>query len=202
MNIVVADDHQLFREGLRMILSLDPHWQVVSEVDNANDLKEAVQTHQPKLVMLDYNMPGGGALSVLSYIKQRFPSTHVICLTGVNSAVLFRQLLSCGADALLLKEISAENLLSAIRKVIAGKQVLSDKVKQLLENDVEKLTSREFQIMDLVVAGLTTSDISARLNLSTRTIENHRYSMMKKLSVRNTAELIQFAMQHGLLNNA
>lgn len=201
MNIVVADDHQLFREGLRLILSIDPQWQVVTEVDNANDLITAVQTHTPDLVMLDYHMPGGGALSALSYIKQRYPKMLVICLTGVNSAVLFRQLLICGANAVLLKEISAEDLLSAIRKVANGQQVLSDKVKQVLDNDIEKLTSREFQIMDLVVAGLTTSEISERLNLSSRTIENHRYSMMKKLDLKNTAELIQFAIQNGLLNS-
>ncbi|WP_105255734.1 response regulator [Pseudoalteromonas sp. T1lg75] len=200
MQIVIADDHQLFREGLRLILSIESQWQVIAEVDNAQDLMTQVQNQTPDLVLLDYRMPGGGAVSVLSYIKQRFETTRVICLTGVNSAGLFRQLLSCGADAVLLKEISAEELLAAVRSVVAGQQVLSNSVKQQLENGVDKLTSREFQIMDLVLEGLTTAEIAERLSLSPRTVENHRYSLMKKLDVRNSAELIQFAQQQDLLS--
>jgi DNA-binding NarL/FixJ family response regulator len=201
MRVVIADDHQLFREGLRLILSFEPKWEVVAEVANAQDLMTVVQGETPDLVILDYRMPGGGAVSVLSYIKQRFSSTRVICLTGVNSAGLFRQLISCGADGVLLKEISAEALLSAVHKVMAGKQVLSESVKQQLDTDIAQLTSREFQIMDLVLQGLTTAEMSERLSLSPRTIENHRYSLMKKLELRNTAELIQFAQQHDLLSN-
>lgn len=201
MRIVIADDHQLFREGLRLILSFEPTWEVIAEVNNAQELMSFIKTQQPNLVILDYRMPGGGSVSVLTYIKKRFPEIRVLCLTGVNSASLFQQLLNCGADAVLLKEISAEELLSALRKVATGQQVLSASVQQQLTHEITKLTSREFQIMDLVIQGLTTTEISERLSVSSRTIENHRYSLMKKLEVRNTAELIKFAQHHGLLGN-
>ncbi|MDF2180344.1 response regulator transcription factor [Aliiglaciecola sp. CAU 1673] len=199
MRIVIADDHQLFREGLRLILSNEPTWQVIAEVDNAQDLMSTVQAQQPNLVMLDYQMPGGGSLSALEYIKKRYPEIKVIVLTGVQSRTLFMQMIACQADGVLLKEVSAGELVKAVQGVLAGKKVTSAGVANELGSHAPDLTAREFQVLDLVLAGLNSNAIAERLSLSSKTVENHRYSLMQKLGVKNTVELMRYASRHGLL---
>lgn len=201
MRIILADDHKLFRDALRVVLETVPDYEVVAEVGNAPDLKEAVSRLQPDLVIQDYRMPGGGTVAVLEYIKQRYPEIKVIMLTGVDSGALFQQLLDSNADGVLLKEISAEETLASIRKVMSGKRALSPGVSEQALPGRPDLTTREFQIMELVVEGLNSAEISARLNLSAKTVENHRYSLMKKLDLKNTVELVHYVRKHGLLEN-
>lgn len=197
--IVIADDHQLFREGLRLILSNEPTWQVVGEVENAEDLLNLVKAQQPNLVMMDYRMPGGGSLSALEYIKKRYSDIKVIMLTGVQSRTLFKQMTTCQADGILLKEMSGDELIKAVSRVLVGKRVTSESVAKELSNTAPELTAREFQVLDLVLTGLNSASIAERLNLSSKTIENHRYSLMQKLGVKNTIELMHYASRHGLL---
>ncbi|AWL10848.1 Chemotaxis response regulator protein-glutamate methylesterase [Saliniradius amylolyticus] len=199
MRIVIADDHQLFREGLKLILSSEPKWSVVAEVASAEELLKTVKAEQPDLVMLDYRMPGGGALSALEYIKKRYSNIKVIMLTGVQSRALFRQMTSCHADGVLLKEMSAGDMLKAVHTVLTGKKVYSPAVTDELGSLPPDLTAREFQVLDLVLAGLNSQTIAERLNLASKTVENHRYSLMQKLNVKNTVELMRYANQHGLL---
>ena len=201
MRIILADDHKLFRDALRVVLETVADYEVVAEIGNAPDLKEAVARLQPDLVIQDYRMPGGGTVAVLEYIKQRYPEIKVIMLTGVDSGALFQKLLDSRADGVLLKEISAEETLDSIRKVMTGKRAVSPTISERVGAQMSDLTAREFQIMELVVEGLNSTEISARLNLSPKTVENHRYSLMKKLDLKNSVELVHYVRQHGLLEN-
>jgi DNA-binding NarL/FixJ family response regulator len=201
MRIILADDHKLFREGLRVVLETVPNYEVVAEVGNAPDLKASVSQLHPDLVIQDYRMPGGGTAAELEHVKLRYPDIKVIVLTGVDSGALFQQLLESRADGVLLKEISAEETLKAIKKVMRGERVLSPAVRERAHPGKPELTGREFQIMELVVEGLNSTEISQRLNLSPKTVENHRYSLMKKLGLRNTVELVNYVRNHGLLDN-
>lgn len=202
MNIIIADDHILFRDGLKMMLEFESNFQVVAEVENAEQLLNAVKQHSVELIILDYNMPGGGSISALEYIKKRYPETKVIALTGVNSASLFKQMFAANADGIFMKEMSAQDMILSIKKVLAGEQVFSTKVKEALDFNQPKLTSREFQVMDLIVAGYSTNEIAVKLSVSAKTIENHRYNLMQKLELKNSVELTRYAQKQGLLSNS
>ena len=201
MKIIIADDHLLFRDGIKIMLETMPDFQVVAEVDSADGLLDAVKQHSVGLVILDYNMPGGGAISALEHIKKRYEHTKVISLTGVHSGHLFKQMLNAGADGIFMKEMSAQDMLSSIQKVLNGEKVYSETVKEYLKNEQPKLTNREFQIMDLIVSGLSTAEIAERLSLSAKTVENHRYNLMQKLELKNSVELTLYAQKQGLLSN-
>lgn len=201
INIILADDHQLFREGIKTLLEAVVGYTVVAEVDNAISLKETIGKVSADLVLLDYRMPGGGALTSLNEIKKKYPKTKVIALTGIDSSSLFRQLISSAADGVLHKEISAQELLQAVSDVLSGKKAYSARVKEQTINQKPDLSNREYQVLDLVVEGFSNSEIGQRLNLSAKTIENHRYNLMNKLEVRNVVELMHYARKNGLFSD-
>ncbi len=200
MKIILADDHQLFREGLRTLLELDPEYQIVSEVDNTDALLADVTRFQPDLIFQDYRMPTGGTISTINKIKKQFPEIKLIILTGMQSTRLFKQLLSSKADGILLKEVSAEFLLQAIKDVHNGKRVLSPSVEECLAYEKPTLTSREFQVLELILEGLSNEKIASKLSLSSKTIENHRYNLMHKLGVGNVIELLKYVQENDFLN--
>lgn len=199
MKIILADDHQLFREGLRALLEIDPDNLIVSEVDNTDALVANVAKFQPDLVLQDYRMPTGDAISTLHHIKEQFPDIKVIILTGMQSTKLFRQLIKSKADGIFLKEVSGEFLLQAVIDVMNGIRVLSPTVQESLANDTEELTSREFQVLELIIEGSNNKKIADQLNLSSKTAANHRYNLMQKLGVRNVAELLKYIRDNDYL---
>ena len=200
MKIILADDHRLFREGLRALLELDGGCQIISEVDNTDDLLADVARFQPDLVLQDYRMPTGGAISSLNQIKERFPHIKIIILTGVQSTGLFKQLIRSNADGILLKEVSGEFLSAAIKDVMKGKRVLSPTVEECLAFEKPKLTSRECQVLEYIIEGLSNEKIATKLTLSSKTIENHRYNLMQKLGVRNVVELLKYVRDNDYLS--
>ena len=200
MNIILADDHQLFREGLRALLELDPDYQIVSEVDNTDALLVNVARFKPDLIFQDYRMPTGGAISTINKIKKQFPDIKLIILTGMQSTRLFKQLIKSKADGILLKEVSAEFLLQAIKDVNKGKRVLSPSVAECLAFEKPELTSREFQVLELILDGLSSEKIASKLNISSKTIENHRYNLMHKLGVGNVMELLKYVHENDFLD--
>ena len=132
IKIILADDPQLFREGVRALLELDSDYQIVSEVDNTDALLADAVRFQPDIILQDYRMPTGGAISTLNEIKEQFPQIKLVILTGMKSTSLFKQLMNSKADVILLKEVSGEFLLQAITDVMNGKRVLSPSVQECL----------------------------------------------------------------------
>jgi len=202
MKIFIVDDHQLFREGLRLLLETVPDYDVVAEFNDVSGLHEAVVEWQPDLVILDYNIPGGGSLAALETIKKRFLAIKVITLTGVQSGKLFKQLVAAKADGIFLKDMSAKTMLASVKKVLDGKQVFSEGVRHYISVANQELTGREFQIMDFIVAGLNSKEIADKLHLTIKTVENHRYNLMQKLGLKNPVELVHYAQKHGLLSSS
>lgn len=191
--IVLADDHAIFRQGLKLLLQSQTQYRVVAEVASLDQVLPTLQTTEVDLLILDYHMPGGESSAVLAYCKQRYPELKVIALTGANSGLIFKQLRDAKADAVLQKEGSADDLLDCLRHVLSGNHtetLLSDEVQEQIDASNTDLTPRELQILALIYQGLAATEIADRLSLSVKTVDKHRENLMRKLEVNNVVQLI------------
>ncbi|MDT8997900.1 response regulator transcription factor [Paucibacter sp. APW11] len=192
IKVLLADDHLIFREGLKLLLQASlPELQIVAETDGLTELKSLVQSLQPELLLLDYHMPGGDTAALLGYFRQRYPELKIVMLTGAQSPLLLRQLVDLGADAVLLKQGSGEELLASLRMVLAGGKVVTEAVQQRIEQASLALTPRELQVMKLIYDGLSNSEIAVNLSLSPKTVDKHRENLMRKMEVNNVTQLVK-----------
>lgn len=142
IKILLADDHAIFRQGLKLLLQTQEQYQIVAELGDLGQVLPYLQSDVVDLMILDYHMPGGESSAVLAYCKQRYPEMRIIALTGANSGVIFKQLRDAKADAILQKEGSADQLLDCINQVLAGKQVIPEEVQAQIEACETDLTPR------------------------------------------------------------
>lgn len=199
MRIIIADDHAIFRDGLKLLLAGEPGWQIVGETGDVEGLRRLAGELLPDLVLMDYNMPGGEAGAALDYLKHRHPTLRVVVLTAERAAPLLRHLAEAGADGILLKEGSAQDLLAALRAVADGQRVLPDNVRERLADCPENLTRREQQILRLICNGWTNGAIADHLSLSPRTVDKHRENIQRKLGVGNAVQLANKARELQLV---
>lgn len=190
MRIILADDHAIFREGLKLLLQGQPGNEVVAEVENLEHLKPTLQSQRADLLILDYHMPGGDAAGLLSYCKKRHPALKAIALTGAQSGPILKQLADADADAVLLKDGPTAELLLAIQQVMQGKRYFSEAVKGHIADVELQLSTRELQVLKLIFTGLVSREIADKLALSPKTVDKHRENIMRKLNVTNLVELI------------
>ena len=178
---MLADDHGIFRDGLKLLLALHPEFEVVAEAERHEPLKQLVQTHQPDALILDYQMPGGEGSATVGYLKQRHPGLKVLVLTGTHTAAVLHQLVQAGADAVLLKIDGAQ---APAASALAGQ---AD----------HGLTRREFQITQLICDGLSAQAIAELLSLSPKTVDKHRENILRKLEVSSVAQLMRKVQAAG-----
>ena len=190
MQILLADDHVIFRQGLKLLLMQQSEFHVVAEAASLDLVQALLQQHQIDLMILDYHMPGGESSAVLAYSKQRYPTLKIIALTGSASGISLKQLQDAKADAVLLKDCSGPELLDAIAQVMAGRVMMSPSVQQLIDSCSSALTAREQQTVQLIYQGLSTAEMATQLNLSPKTVDKHRENLMRKLEVSNVVQLI------------
>lgn len=206
--ILVADDHELVREGVKRIL-LDGHF--VKEVGEARDAAEALDQCRRKkwdAVILDLNMPGRGGLEVLKEIKRESPTLPVLVVSMYPEEQFAVRVMRAGADGYLTKGTAAQTLRDAVAKVSRGKKFISPTVAEQLVEALnrpsdkyahEMLSDREDQITRLLAAGRTVGEIAKRLALSVKTISTYRANALRKLGLKNNAQLMDYARLHGLL---
>lgn len=213
--IMIVEDHNLLRQGLRSLVSTLPDFDVIAE---ARDGKEAVRlaiSLMPDLVMMDLSMPGMNGIEATAQIKRRLPQVRIIALTAYKTDEYVREALRAGADGYVLKDASYEELVLALRHVAVGKRFLSADVSGHLVDALinggqttapaaapspwNKLTARERSILKLIAEGRTNRSAAQYLNVSPKTIEKHRASVMRKLGLRNVAELTLVALESGLI---
>lgn len=204
--ILIADDHDVVRRGLRDILQERPGWEVVAEAANGQDAISAALKHRPDIAIIDYALPLLNGIEVTRQVHARVPQTQVLIFTMHDSETLLQQALQAGARGFLLKSDADELLIAAVHALIQRKPFftghVSEKLLQsfLIKTDpVSVLTPREQSVVKLIAEGKTNREMGQVLSLSTKTIESHRASAMRKLSFATTAELIRYAIRNKLV---
>ena len=211
ISILLADDHEIFRKGLQMLLNNQPDFRVIGETDNGLEAVALAERLQPDVVIVDMMMPGLSGLDVTFQIKQRLPNCRIIILSIHDDESYVVTALKNGATGYVLKDSSASDLAQAVHAVVADRrflsQPLSDRAIQSYINQVpvrvvdsyNTLTQREREILHLSAEGQTRPEIARRLNISVRTVETHRANLMHKLDLHSQSELVAYAFKNGII---
>ncbi len=210
INVVIVDDHDLIRAGIRYMLSDVPGIKVVGEADNGEDGLKLARELSPDVVLMDIRMPGVGGLEATRKILHYSPDTKVLVITACADDMHPTRLLQIGAFGYLTKDASVDEMIQAIRTVHAGQRYVNPRVAQQLilknvkdieETSFDNLSSRELQIAMMIVKGDKVKDIAVKLNLSPKTVNSYRYRIFNKLKIKGDVELVRLALQYGLIES-
>lgn len=210
MNVVVCDDHPVVREGLSRILADNFLRVSVTETGNAEDLLQALRTQPCDVILLDITLPGRGGLDVLRQLKQEHPRVPVLMLSVHSPEQYAVRALRAGASGYLTKNLAADELRKAVKTVVSGRRYLTADVAERLLHDLERpsdrpshelLSDREFEVLGLLATGHTASQIARKLCLSYNTVSTYRSRIAVKLGFSTQAELIRYAIQHGIASD-
>ena len=204
--VVIADDHTVVRQGLRLLIDNEAGLQVIAEAGNVPDAERLTRAHRPSVLVLDLNMPGGSSLEAISRLGEDAPGTSIVVLTMQDDPAFARQALRSGALGFVLKEAADEELLGAIRLAAAGDTYLNPRLGARLAaapaepaGPPDDLTERELEVLRLIALGHTNTEMAEQLFLSTRTVETHRAHIQQKLRRTSRAELVRYALEHRLV---
>ena len=195
--IVLADDHALFRQGLRMIINGVADLEIAGEAGDGVELIALLDTTPVQMVVLDISMPMLRGIEAIREVKKRYPAMKVLILTMYREYL--HQALSAGAEGYLVKEDADRELFSAIENIRQGRRYVSPRLRGELPDDgiSEPLSLRETDVLKLIAAGKSNREIAEMLYISVRTAESHRATILSKLSLRNTADLVRYAIEKG-----
>jgi DNA-binding NarL/FixJ family response regulator len=211
--IGIAEDETILREVLRAILTAEDEFEVVFEAADGREALELAELHHPELLLLDLMMPRMNGLEAIREIKRISPDTRILILTVHKAEDYLFSALKAGADGYILKGATASELLDAIRTVLRGQRYLSSQVLTrvidgYIDGDgavrprsvIEQLSARESEVLKLVAEGYKTREIAEELCISPKTVDNHRFSLMKKLGLRGIQALTAYAIKAGLVD--
>ena len=205
--VVIADDHTVVRQALRLLIDADDDLQVVAEAGDVPDAERLTRAHRPSVLVLDLNMPGGSSLEAITRLRESVPQTAIVVLTMQNDPAFARRALQAGASGFVLKEAADEELLQAMRLAAAGDTYLNPRLGARLAaqppepaRPPDDLTEREVEVLRLIALGHTNTEIGEQLFLSTRTVESHRAHIQQKLRRTTRAELVRYALEHGMVD--
>lgn len=204
VRIVVADDHSVVRSGLRSVLGAEPGFKVVAAASDAQGAARQVHAHHPDVLILDLSMPGESGIDLIPRIRDEVPETRIVVFTMQRDEVFARQALSAGAVGYVLKDAADSELVLAVRLAADGQTYLDPRLGAHFAKDAADvrpgdLSDRQIKILRLIALGYTNPEIAGQLYLSVRTVEAHRRHIHQKLHVSSRAELVRFALDHGLL---
>lgn len=204
IRVLLADDHQIVRDGLRRILAAQPDVEVAGEAADGDQALALVRANDYDVAVLDLSMPGLAGLDLVKRVKLEKPRLRVLVLSMHGEQQYAARALKAGASGYLNKDSAAEQLVSALRKVAGGSVHLSDAAAAGLVAGTrgaphESLSDREFEVLRLLAEGLSPTQIGARLHLSVKTVSTHKARAQEKLGVGSTAELVRYALEHKLL---
>jgi two-component system response regulator NreC len=212
IKVILADDHQIVRHGLRSLLSKEPDIEVVGEADNGRAVVRLVQELSPQVVIMDISMPDLNGIEATRQILSDFSGVKVIALSMHSDSLFVLNMFKAGASGYLLKDCALEELVKAVRTVMNRKVYLSPSISDIVVKDFvigwspedssssaySILTAREREVLQLMAEGKTTNQIAESLCISVKTVEAHRKQLMTKLDIHSVAELTKYAIRQGL----
>lgn len=200
--IVLAEDHAIIRDGMKLLLMTRSHWHVVGETGDGRMVGQIVRDTNADLLLLDLDLPGCPGIELARQIKAQSPQTSILVVTGNQSTAAVRSAMTAGVDGYLLKHEHGDELLHAISLVLSGIRYVSKALAHALEiadgDAAPAITVREKEILVLIANGHSSQDIAEKLNLSVLTVRKHRQNLMSKLSLHNVAEVTAYAIRDGL----
>ena len=211
INVLLTDDHELVRTGIRRLLEDSKQVKIVGEADCGEDSLQLAQSLNPDVILMDVNMPGIGGVEACRRILQRNPKQKIIVLTVHNEQTFPKRLLEIGAKGYLTKDCGIDEMIKAIKQVNSGGSYIASTIAQQLAlsllpgneaNPIDRLSRREFQVMLMISQGLTNVEISDKLCLSPKTISTYRLRVLEKLDAHNEVDLIKIAVEQGMVDFA
>jgi len=213
LRILIADDHELIRRGVRTLLEAEPGWKVVAEASDGQEAFEKAKETKPEIVVLDIGMPRLSGLEAARRLKRTLPQIKVLMLTMHDSERLAWEVLNVGALGYVTKSDTARDLVIAIEALRRDKTFFTPKVDRIIldsflnggsskrakEMQGEQLTSRQREIVQLLAEGKTSKEVSALLNLSVKTVETHRANIMRRLSCHSVSDLVRYAVRNNIV---
>jgi DNA-binding NarL/FixJ family response regulator len=208
ITILLVDDHKLIRESWAYILNNDPRFNVIGQTSNGEEAIEIAKTTRPRVVLMDVNMTPVNGFDATRQIRKFSPGSRVIGVSMHSMPAYARRMLQLGAMGYVTKNSSKDEMITAIIEVNNGKKYVCDEVKNILAHqeleedtgqpDMNVLSRRELDIVKLIKEGMSSKEIALKLDISLKTVEVHRYNILKKLNLKNTAVLVNFINSHGL----
>lgn len=204
--VIIADDHQMFREGIKLLLEAEG-FSVVGEAEDGHEAIRLARKLSPQVAVLDYSMPTLNGIDAAKEIQKKSPDTAVVLLTMYDDETYALEALRVGVRGYVLKHQATGELINAIREVVQGSVYLSPSIsdaviKALLngeDDQIELLTGRERQVLQLIAEGNTTKEIARLFHLSVKTVESHRSRIMNKLDIHNIANLVRYSIRRGII---
>jgi two-component system response regulator NreC len=210
IRVLLCDDHAIVRAGLRVLLEREPDFTIVGEASDGHEAVRMTQHYQPAVVLLDLAMPGGSGLNAIVRIREETPQSRILVLSMHAAPEYVRPALRAGASGYVVKGSGLSDLLVALRTIAAGGRFLGsgaqhlESVDQLQlaakEDDLQRLTQREREVLQLVAEGQTNRQIGVKLGLSPKTVDTHRTSLMRKLDLHDVQAVTRFAVRRGLIS--
>jgi DNA-binding NarL/FixJ family response regulator len=214
VDIIIADDHQIVRDGVRSLLEDEPGFTVVGEAEDGEDVLEILKNRTADIVIMDINMPRMDGITCTRHISREYPGTRVLALTMLLEDQHVKAMIQAGASGYIMKNSGREELVDAIRRIMDGKHYFSDEATSAIMMDLVKpagkdsggsgddvpLTEREVEILRLIAQEMTNEEIGKKLFISRRTVDAHRRNLLEKTGSRNTAGLIRYAVRHNLID--
>ncbi len=202
IRILIADDHKLIRETWSYILNSDPRFQVIAECGDAEEAVELARQKHPDIVLMDINMTPFSGLEATQKIRKISPASRIIGVSMHSQPAYAKKMLQMGARGYVTKNSSKEEMIKAILEVNEGNKYICDEIKNIISDqlldekekspNINTLTEREMQIINLIKEGLSSKEIATNLNISLKTVEVHRHNILKKLKLKNSASLVNF----------
>lgn len=218
IKVILADDHELVRYGLKMVLEADPEIKLISEATDGQETLELIEEEEPDVLIVDIRMPLMTGLEVTQKVKKTHPRMKVLVLTMHDDSEYILKAVEYGADGYVLKDTNKQEFIKAVHMVYNGQKYFSGDISTTLVNSLSattrstdvshkpeaangyQLTKRESEILQMIYDGVSNKDIAEKLGKSVRTIETHRFNIMKKLEVSNITELLRKIDREGILS--